>query len=171
MATRKNYRDLTGGEKQQLVTALTVAKLMGVVDRFAGIHSVFFTWGMHHTSHFFPWHRRFISLFEKQLQKFVPGVVLPYWDSTVDQSPSDPLWDQNFMGQFNSAWNLRRWLEDGASLPREVRELLGIRDEDIPRLAGPRDLTNHFNRATTGAFVEQRRGLTTIHPINGSAEP
>jgi hypothetical protein len=31
---------------------------------------------------FFPWHRYFLLLLEQQLQTYVPGVALPYWDWT-----------------------------------------------------------------------------------------
>ena len=31
---------------------------------------------------FFPWHRYFLYLLEQQLQAYVPGVALPYWDWT-----------------------------------------------------------------------------------------
>ena len=57
--------------------------------------------------------------FERELQKFHPNVTIPYWDSTVDRSPSDPLWNNNFLGQFNSAWDLRRAFgaAPGSSLP------------------------------------------------------
>lgn len=152
MPTRRNYRDLSLPERTQLVTVLTLMKMTGVIDRLAAAHAAFFDFGMHRTSHFLPWHRRFVSMFEKQAQRYVPGLALPYWDSTVDRSPSDPLWDQSFMGQFDSAWNLRRWLTGGANLPKEVREILGIRDGDVPHLATTANLADHLKKASYRSF-------------------
>jgi tyrosinase-like protein len=113
MGVRKNYRDLTDVERDRFVRALDQAKSTGVVDRFAEMHERHFSHGIHRSSHFLPWHREMILRFERELQKFHPDVTLPYWDSTVDRSPSDPLWNDDFLGQFNSAWGLRRALGSG----------------------------------------------------------
>ena len=56
---------------------------------------------------------------ERELQGFDPGVTIPYWDSTVDRSPSDPLWNNSFLGQFNSAWGLNRALGAAGPLPTQ----------------------------------------------------
>ena len=60
--------------------------------------------------------------FERALQAHHPDVTIPYWDSSVDNSPSDPLWGNSFLGQFNSAWNLRRAL-GSATLPTQQQVL------------------------------------------------
>ena len=106
MGVRKNYRALTADERRRLVDALKHVKATGTVDAFAAVHSRHFQMGIHQTSHFLPWHREFLRRFEAELQLFDPAVALPYWDSSVDRSKSDPLWDGDFFGQFDSAWNL-----------------------------------------------------------------
>jgi tyrosinase len=49
---------------------------------------------------FLPWHREFLKRFEKDLQRMVPGVSLPYWDWTQDSSKphSSPIWSDDFLG-------------------------------------------------------------------------
>ncbi len=119
MGVRKNYRNLTDVERDRFVQALFHVKSTGVVDQFAEIHERHFFHTIHRSSHFLPWHREMLLRFERELQKFHPDVTIPYWDSTVDRSPSDPLWNNNFLGQFNSAWDLRRAFgaAPGSSLP------------------------------------------------------
>ena len=120
MFVRKNYRSLTDVERDRFVQALHHVKSIGVVDQFADIHAMHFNMGIHRSSHFLPWHREMILRFERELQGFHPDVTLPYWDSTVDRSPSDPLWTNSFLGQFNSAWGLGRAL--GAGRPLSTRQ-------------------------------------------------
>ena len=116
MGIRKNYRNLTDVERDRFVQALYHVKSTGLVDQFAQMHAMHFFMGIHTSSHFLPWHREMILRFERELQKFHPDITLPYWDSTVDRSPSDPLWANSFLGQFNSAWGLGRAL-GSATLP------------------------------------------------------
>jgi tyrosinase len=116
MGIRKNYRNLTAVERDHFVDPLLQVKVNGVIDHFAAIHEMHFFMGIHRSSHFLPWHREMLLRFERELQRFHPDVTIPYWDSTVDRSPSDPLWANSFLGQFNSAWGLGRAL-GSATLP------------------------------------------------------
>jgi hypothetical protein len=118
MRCRKNYRDLTVTERDRLVQALYHVKAAGVVDQFAAEHESHFDHGIHRSSHFLPWHREFIRRFEDALRTYHPAVTLPYWNSIADQNPSDPLWDNAFLGQFDGAWDLDRAL-GSATLPSE----------------------------------------------------
>jgi hypothetical protein len=110
MRCRKNYRDLTSAERTRFVQALYHVKSTGIVDQYASEHETHFSHGIHQSSHFLPWHRDFIRRFEDALRTFHPEVTLPYWNSVADTSPSDPLWDNAFVGQFDSAWSLNRAL-------------------------------------------------------------
>jgi len=47
---------------------------------------------------FFPWHRRFLRLFEETLQTIEPAVTLPYWDWTVDRSTTGAPWFDDLLG-------------------------------------------------------------------------
>src|SRR5688500_424799 len=107
MGIRKNYRNLTNVERDRFVQALYHVKSTGLVDQFANMHATHFFMNIHQSSHFLPWHREFLLRFERALQAHHPDVTIPYWDSSVDNSPSDPLlWGNSFLGQFNSAWRL-----------------------------------------------------------------
>jgi hypothetical protein len=116
MRCRKNYRDLTTVEKDRFVQALHFVKAAGVVGAYADEHEMHFNHSIHFTSHFLPWHRDFVWRFENELRAYHPAICIPYWNSTVDTSPSDPLWDNAFLGQFDAAWNLNRAL-GSATLP------------------------------------------------------
>jgi hypothetical protein len=108
---RKNYNFMSDDQKQRFVRAfktLGQSGVEGVVGQFAAIHNTNFWLGIHGTSHFLPWHREMLYRFEQELQKVDSSVTIPYWDSTADNSPSSPLWDEPFLGQFNSLWNLNR---------------------------------------------------------------
>ncbi|MGB2713656.1 MAG: tyrosinase family protein [Vicinamibacterales bacterium] len=118
MRCRKNYRDLTPVERDRLVQALYHVKALGIVDQYAAEHETHFSHGIHTSSHFLPWHRDFIRRFEDALRTYHPAVTLPYWNSVADTSPSDPLWDNAFLGQFDSAWGLNRALGSD-TLPTE----------------------------------------------------
>ena len=121
MGVRKNYRNLTDVERDRFVQALFHVKLTGLVDQFANMHATHFFHTIHRSSHFLPWHREFLLRFERALQEHHPDVTIPYWDSTLDTNPSNPLWDNNFLGQFNSAWGLQRALgSDILPTPQQV---------------------------------------------------
>jgi tyrosinase len=110
MGVRKTYRALTDVERDRFVDALFQLKEDGVVDRFAQIHQQHFFMNIHSSSHFLPWHREMLLRFERRLQQIHPDITIPYWASAVRRSTTDPLWANNFLGQFNPAWNLNRAL-------------------------------------------------------------
>lgn len=55
---------------------------------------------IHFNLFFLPWHRAFIHRFETELRKLVDGVVIPYWDWTLNsQSPeTDSIFEARYMG-------------------------------------------------------------------------
>lgn len=140
MAVRKSYRSLTATERDRFIQALYQVKSTSLIDSNAQMHSTHFSHGIHRTSHFLPWHREFLLRFEQALQEFHPDITIPYWDSTVANSPSDSLWDDGFLGQFNSAWRLGRVL-GGTSLPSaqlvENNQGQNTYDRFWPQLEGP----------------------------------
>ena len=139
MRCRKNYRDLTDAERNRFVQALHHLKSTGIVDQFANEHATFFG-AAHGHSHFLPWHREFLRRFEDALRTYHPDITIPYWNSTVDTSPSDPLWDDDFMGQFDAAWGLGRALGSATlPTPQQVQDTLGLDTYDAfhPDLEGP----------------------------------
>ncbi|ETN96206.1 tyrosinase family protein [Zhouia amylolytica] len=79
---------------------------------------------------FFAWHRMQMFEVEQAMQDINPNISIPYWDSTVDQSVNSPLWDENFMGQFDDDWGLNRNLGGNGELGTigELNTLLGISD-------------------------------------------
>lgn len=66
---------------------------------------------------FFAWHRMQLYEMEQALQEIDPKASLPYWDSSVDQSTTSPLWDAAFMGSFDANWSLERNLGAMGNLP------------------------------------------------------
>jgi tyrosinase len=141
MGIRKNYRSLTEAEREGFVHALHHVKADGLVDQFAEMHKRHFFHGIHVSSHFLPWHREMLLRFERGLQENHPDVTIPYWDSSVDSNTSDPLfWSSNFLGQFNSAWNLSRALgSDTLPTPQQVEtnQKRGTYDTFWPELENP----------------------------------
>jgi tyrosinase len=122
MGLRKTYRALTDEERDRFVQALFQLKANGIVDGFAQMHASHFFMNIHRSSHFLPWHREMLLRFERRLQQVHPDITIPYWASAVRRSTTDPLWANDFLGQFNAAWNLRRAL-GSAVLPTQQQVL------------------------------------------------
>ncbi|MFF4183381.1 tyrosinase family protein [Streptomyces sp. NPDC001691] len=105
MAMRKNQADLTATEKRRFVDALLQLKRDGRYDAFVTTHNAFIMSDTdsgdrvgHRSPSFLPWHRRFLIEFEQALQSVDASVTLPYWDWTVDRTPSASLWAADFLG-------------------------------------------------------------------------
>ncbi len=106
---RKDYREMTDDEKEAYVDVLYDLwdNGNGVIEDFVDDH-VNFQNTAHGDERFLPWHRIFIEEFEDEVQNVNPYLVIPYWDWRDDNS-SNPEWnDQDFLGQFNAAFNLGR---------------------------------------------------------------
>ncbi|MBT2487419.1 tyrosinase family protein [Streptomyces sp. ISL-96] len=141
MYTRKNQRDLTRTEKKRLVSALLELKRSGRYDEFVTLHGRYYVTddepgprASHMTPSFFPWHRRYLLEFERALRAVDPGVSVPYWDWTKDNTPAASLWAEDFLGGNGRAgdqkvmtgpfahatgnWNIRARVGDGTYLTR-----------------------------------------------------
>ncbi|MFD7556928.1 MULTISPECIES: tyrosinase family protein [unclassified Streptomyces] len=110
MTVRKSASTLTADEKRAFTNAVLELKRNGIYDQFVDVHNWFLMedndFGdrvAHRAPSFLPWHRRFLLDFELHLQRVDPKVSLPYWDWTVDRSPTSPLWAADFMGGITRA--------------------------------------------------------------------
>src|SRR4051812_25901857 len=105
MGVRKDQSKLTDAERQAFVAAVLEFKRRGGYDALVRIHLTRMgaDWNPrtrvgHRAPSFLPWHRRFLLEFERGLQAIDPTVSLPYWDWTVDRTPTASLWGANFLG-------------------------------------------------------------------------
>lgn len=102
LPSRKNQRNLTQDEQTAFING--IAKLInnGTYGELVVVHS-----DMQHNMHadpndasgvaqqrFLPWHRAYLINLEHMLQQYQPGIMIPYWDWTIDQSI--PQWIQDF---------------------------------------------------------------------------
>lgn len=131
---RKDYREMTESEKIALTDAFFQLRNNGdLINDLSLFHAAFFNFDntidptrpdIHFNlpdeperDIFFAWHRMQIFEVEQAMQDLNPIISIPYWNSTNDQSLSSELWDNNFMGQFNLAWNLNRNPGAAGALP------------------------------------------------------
>lgn len=105
MYTRKNQRDLSRAEKSSFVQAVLELKRRGAYDEFVRLHVQYYVSDAqdgvragHMAPSFLPWHRRLLLEFESALREVDPKVTVPYWDWTVDNSPTSSLWGEDFLG-------------------------------------------------------------------------
>ncbi|WNI16492.1 tyrosinase family protein [Actinacidiphila sp. ITFR-21] len=105
MYTRRNQRHLTSAQRERFVQAVLQLKRQGRYDKYVSLHSRYFTADgqsglrvAHMAPTFFPWHRKFLLVFERDLRLIDPTVTIPYWDWTADRAESSALWDDDFMG-------------------------------------------------------------------------
>ncbi|MFE9253269.1 tyrosinase family protein [Streptomyces sp. NPDC007088] len=103
--TRKNQRDLTSAEKKRFVGAVLELKRSGRYDDYVRTHVKYYVSDgdggprfAHMTPSFLPWHRRYLLEFERDLREIAPGVTVPYWDWTKDNTPAAALWQEDFLG-------------------------------------------------------------------------
>jgi tyrosinase len=100
-----NQRHLTSDQRSRFVQAVIELKRMGGYDKYVTLHTKYFAADgesglrvAHMAPTFFPWHRQFLLTFEQELRMLDPGVTIPYWDWTYDNSTSSALWGSDFMG-------------------------------------------------------------------------
>nr|WP_202451137.1 tyrosinase family protein [Streptomyces sp. SID4948] len=96
---------MTSDQRTRFVKAVLEVKRLGRYDKYVSLHSRYFAADgesglrvAHMAPTFFPWHRHFLIVFERELQLIDPGVSIPYWDWTRDSSASSKLWADDFMG-------------------------------------------------------------------------
>lgn len=115
---RKNFRDLTSTEKENYIQAVKALKASISPITSRSIYDEYVLWHTNATGRadssdptkfrnaahagpaFLPWHRYYLYRFERQLQRRVPGITIPYWDWTQDADDpfNSPIWADDFMG-------------------------------------------------------------------------
>ncbi|MBM9505792.1 tyrosinase family protein [Actinacidiphila acididurans] len=105
MYTRRNQRNLTSSQRQRFVEAVVELKRTGAYEKYVTTHAQYFAADgetgqrvAHMAPSFFPWHRYFVLLFERDLQLLDSKITVPYWDWTVDRGKNAALWGPDFMG-------------------------------------------------------------------------
>ena len=150
MVVRKNQASLTADERSRFVAAVKALKANGTYDHHVLDHRTAFFSIKPDPAHvgpaFFPWHRECLKRFELNLQTKDPSVTLPYWDPTVDNSASSPIWAADFMGGNGSdstwqvasgpfAYSTGQWnlvYNDKTTDPPYLRRSFGVRVASLP---------------------------------------
>lgn len=133
---------------------------VSLYDAIAGIHNGNIARTAHIGPNFLPWHRIYLYTFETALHEVVPGVIMPYWDCTLDQGLETPKLSKFFTkaylgkakGKLKKAkygtgtqWNIIRNIETGGPLPSrlDVMKILTrdkLRDIVVPFARAPYNL-------------------------------
>lgn len=139
---RKNYREMTENERVDLVNAFYQLRLgEDLIADLADFHSDFFDFDNGEGSAvdihrnlpdependiFLAWHRRQMFEVEQAMQDINENISIPYVDWLLDDAPNSPVWDDDFMGQFDEDWNLNRDLGRLSRLPTsdDVEDIL-----------------------------------------------
>lgn len=177
ITTRKEIRSLHSNELLALRSAMLKYQTMAPSDDkgyvfLAGFHGTPRNLCRHDNDLFLPWHRAYLSTFEKALQAIDPTVSLPYWDWTSPDSLRSGMppafTDSTFMdtdGQTKRNPLLSGPREDGKTLtvrhtdltPDQVRTAAGV----VP-LAQIQPLFPNFSAILNGPHI-------TIHTYVGGA--
>ena len=142
---RKNYQEMTDYERTELVNAFyELRNGPDLINDLANFHSQYFNFDntidptrldLHFNlpdeserEIFLAWHRRQMFEMEQAIQNINPKISLVFWNTSNDQALDSPLWNEDFMGSFNTTWVLRRRLGNNGPLPTptEVNLLYGI---------------------------------------------
>ncbi|QXP52431.1 tyrosinase family protein [Cellulophaga sp. HaHa_2_95] len=131
---RKNYLEMTDYEKSELIDSFyDIRSGNNFFDDIATFHMNFFNFdNTTDTSRldlhfnlpdesekeiFLAWHRRAVFELERYVQDYNPKLSIPYWESPTDQETTSVLWDDEFMGSFNTNWSLNRNLGGNGPMP------------------------------------------------------
>lgn len=114
MTIRRNMNTLTDTERDSFINALLELKRLGIYDGFIHLHHkmmnpTVYPYDPQHPDYrnqahqgpaFLCWHRYFLLLIEKELQKLDGNLSVPYWDWSADSTnPRGALvWTDKWMG-------------------------------------------------------------------------
>ncbi|XP_052818134.1 tyrosinase-like protein [Mya arenaria] len=106
---RREYRLISDADRDRFHRAINMLKEDTSIppNRFDALGRLHELLGVraHDGPNFLGWHRFFLIVAENAMREKVPGVTIPYWDSTLDGYMSDPraslMWTDSFMGNGN----------------------------------------------------------------------
>jgi len=184
---RKNVKDLTPQEKEDYVEA--VKKLeekpngtgVSILEEFAEVHAAVthlrFPDGniqtvAHGSSSFVSWHRYFLETFEDELRKVKPGVTIPYWDWS-DEESTKALFSPDFMGSHRVSKSpipipdgpFKDFKVGGTLIKRSMSPL-----EDVQHYASPKiihDILNLPGRENSSSDYDTFRRALEFGPHGG----
>ena len=152
---RKNFMSLTIDERAALGRAFNKLFDDGLIEGNAQSHGDNFFEGIHFGPAFLPWHRDFLKKLEDALRRHEPGVTLPFWDWTRNDSRSlnAQPWEGFFGGRDNRGglfdhwgYNRREAPEPGITLPT-VSDIVTALDTDrfaaLRGIEGPAHAAGH----------------------------
>lgn len=104
---RKEVRTLTSAEWTRFANALKKLQAGSAPTAYDKLAKVHIDWAMpvHAAPMFFPFHRTYLRELERQLQAVDPGLMLPYWNTSLDATAPEraPVWAADRFGGTNSS--------------------------------------------------------------------
>ena len=98
---RKSQTKLTDNEKQRYICAFNMINADGTLGQLVTVHQGMYM--QHGNLYLLPWHRIFLSLFEKALHRYHPDVCVPYWDWNDPAQQQFPAWLSGVLPTVNTA--------------------------------------------------------------------
>ncbi len=154
---RKNANKLTPLERDLFIEAFSILNNSGT-GRFAEFRNVHRTGEQreyynqaHGAPGFLPWHRAYLLDLERELQKIIPSVTIPYWKF---DEPAPNVFSRDFMGRdrdnglatFNSAHLFNNWRSDNRRITRDPRfDTLNSFPANVMRESDVVRLSSNFN--------------------------
>lgn len=173
---RKEYRRLSITERNKYHRAVNLLKQI----RFGGGSRYDFIANIHRgdaipLSHFGPnfmgWHRVYLVVYENALNQVVPGVTLPYFDSSLDHEMEDPtqsvIWSETFLGNGNgvvTSGPFANWKTRAGPLIRNVGMMGELMSKDkinmVLNQTRTQDIT--YPNGRSGAILEAHSHAVNI---------
>lgn len=122
---RMHYEEMTDLERDDLMAAYFTSGgpsgTSGTVASIANFHNANFSTIHFNTAPndvFFSWHRRASQELERDLKDLSGNewIVIPYWNWSLSQLKTDDLWQSDWLGPFDTPWNLNRLASSGVNM-------------------------------------------------------
>lgn len=125
---RKEYRQLTDTEREQLHRAFQILYNEGTFHRYGKLYGRGYE-EVRNSPAFLGFQRVFLTAFEEELRRIDKTVSLPYWDYTIDTQMDNPvnslLWSAKFFGNGNGRvviGDFRDWRSPNGPIRRRYGE-------------------------------------------------